>query len=142
MRAIQVPHVRVILANISQLVCVSVNNYIKSSTLRSTATAVSVRCPTLPHTHARPPSLLSSLLSQIAGSWMNCNTNIRPQQSEIQRFEVDYRTQEICGLWLATRQSDRGRFLPLGKKASSYRGAYRVPLFNQSVCLSCLSVYV
>ena len=23
-----------------------------------------------------------------------------------------------------------GRFLPLGKKASSYRGAYRVPLFN------------
>ena len=24
----------------------------------------------------------------------------------------------------------RGRFLPVGKKASSYRGAYRVPLFN------------
>ena len=27
-------------------------------------------------------------------------------------------------------RSDRGRFLPIGKKASSYRGAYRVPLFN------------
>ena len=27
-------------------------------------------------------------------------------------------------------RSDRGRFLPLGKKAYSYRGAYRVPLFN------------
>ena len=26
--------------------------------------------------------------------------------------------------------SDRGRFSPMGKKASSYRGAYRVPLFN------------
>ena len=25
---------------------------------------------------------------------------------------------------------DRGRFSPLGKKTSSYRGAYRVPLFN------------
>ena len=28
------------------------------------------------------------------------------------------------------RPSDRGRFLPIGKKASSYRGAYRVPIFN------------
>ena len=27
-------------------------------------------------------------------------------------------------------RSDRGRFLPLGKKAFSYRGAYRVLLFN------------
>ena len=26
-------------------------------------------------------------------------------------------------------RSDRGRFFPIGKKASSYRGAYRVPLF-------------
>ena len=25
---------------------------------------------------------------------------------------------------------DRGHFLPIGKEASSYRGAYRVPLFN------------
>ena len=32
---------------------------------------------------------------------------------------------------------DRGRFLPLGKKASSYRGTYRVPLLiSLSVCLS------
>ena len=30
--------------------------------------------------------------------------------------------------------SDRGRFCLLGKKASSYRGAYRVPLFSQSIC--------
>ena len=30
-------------------------------------------------------------------------------------------------------RSVRGRFLPLGKKASSYRGAYRVPLFYSSV---------
>ena len=30
-------------------------------------------------------------------------------------------------------RSDRGHCLPLGKKASSYRGAYRVPLFNYSV---------
>ena len=30
-------------------------------------------------------------------------------------------------------RSDRGRFLPLGKKASSYRGVYRVSLFNLSV---------
>ena len=27
-------------------------------------------------------------------------------------------------------RTDRGLFLPLGKKVSSYRGAYRVPLFN------------
>ena len=27
-------------------------------------------------------------------------------------------------------RSNRGRFLPIGKKASSYRGAYRVPLFH------------
>ena len=30
-------------------------------------------------------------------------------------------------------RSDRGHFLSLGKKASSYRGAYRVQLFNESV---------
>ena len=29
-----------------------------------------------------------------------------------------------------TERSERGRFLPIGKKASSYQGAYRVPLFN------------
>ena len=33
-------------------------------------------------------------------------------------------------------RSDRGRFLPLGKKAPSYRGAYRVPFFNWYVCVS------
>ena len=33
-------------------------------------------------------------------------------------------------------RSDRGRFLPIGKKASSYRGVYRVPFFNLSVRLS------
>ena len=31
-------------------------------------------------------------------------------------------------------RSNRGRFLPIGKKASSYRGACGVPLFNLSVC--------
>ena len=31
--------------------------------------------------------------------------------------------------------------MPLGKKASSYRGAYRVPLFILSVCVS-VSVFV
>ena len=35
-----------------------------------------------------------------------------------------------------TERSDRDRFLPIGKKASSYRGADRVPLYS---CL-CLSV--
>ena len=42
-----------------------------------------------------------------------------------------------CLIYLSTsneasprERSDRGRFLPLGEKASSYRGAYRVPLFN------------
>ena len=40
-------------------------------------------------------------------------------------------------------RSDRGRFWPLGKKASSYRGAYRLPVPNQSVCPSvCPSVRV
>ena len=29
-------------------------------------------------------------------------------------------------------RSDRGRSLPLGKKASSYRGAYRVSLFHKN----------
>ena len=33
-------------------------------------------------------------------------------------------------------RSDRGRFLPLGKKAYSYTGAYGLPLFNYSVRLS------
>ena len=32
-------------------------------------------------------------------------------------------------------RSDRGRFLPIDKKASSCRGAYRVPLLNSSVCV-------
>ena len=55
-----------------------------------------------------------------------------------------------CLIYLSTRneaksRERRGRFLPMGKKASSYRGAYRVPLFSKSVCLSvrlplCLSV--
>ena len=42
-----------------------------------------------------------------------------------------------CLIYLSTsneartrERSDRGRFLPLGQKSSSYRGAYRVPLFN------------
>ena len=46
-----------------------------------------------------------------------------------------------CLIYLSTsnevrprERSDRGRFLPLGPKASSYRGAYRVPLFNLSMC--------
>ena len=38
-------------------------------------------------------------------------------------------------------RSDRGFFLPMVKKASSYRGAYRVPLFNLSVGL-CVNVCV
>ena len=32
-------------------------------------------------------------------------------------------------------RSDRGRLWPIGKKASSYRGAHRMPLFDESVCL-------
>ena len=42
-----------------------------------------------------------------------------------------------CLIYLSTsidarprKRSDRDRFLPIGKKASSYRGAYRVPFFN------------
>ena len=42
-----------------------------------------------------------------------------------------------CLIYLSTsneartrERSDRDRFLPLGKKACSYRGAYRMPLFN------------
>ena len=50
---------------------------------------------------------------------------------------------ESCGyLYNEARpreRSDRGRFLPTGKKASSYRGAYRVPLFILSVCV-CMCV--
>ena len=33
-------------------------------------------------------------------------------------------------------RSDRGFFLPIGEKNSSYRGAYRVPLFKLSVCVT------
>ena len=36
----------------------------------------------------------------------------------------------VCKEARPRERSDRGRFLPIGKKASSYRGAYRVPLFN------------
>ena len=32
--------------------------------------------------------------------------------------------------------------MPVGKKASSYRGAYRVPLFNSPVCLSVCVTFV
>ena len=39
-------------------------------------------------------------------------------------------------------RSDRGSFLPLDKKASSYRGAYSVPLFSLSVCLSVCVTFV
>ena len=38
--------------------------------------------------------------------------------------------QLACNEARPRERSDRGRFLPIGKKASSYRGAYRVPLFN------------
>ena len=38
-------------------------------------------------------------------------------------------------------RSDRGRFFPIGKKASSYWGAYRVTLFNLSVGM-CVCVCV
>ena len=34
----------------------------------------------------------------------------------------------LCLIYLST--SNEAVFLPLSKKASSYRGAYRVPLFN------------
>ena len=47
-----------------------------------------------------------------------------------------------CLIYLSTsnearprERSDRGIFLPIGRKATSYRGAYRVPLFSLSVCL-------
>ena len=53
-----------------------------------------------------------------------------------------------CLIYLSTNneatpreRSDRRRCLLISKKASSYRGAYRVPLFNYSVRL-CVSVYV
>ena len=36
-------------------------------------------------------------------------------------------------------RNDRGRYFPLGKKASAYQGAYRVPLFNWSVSV-CMCV--
>ena len=36
----------------------------------------------------------------------------------------------VCAEARPRERSDRGRFLPTGEKASSYRGAYRVPLFN------------
>ena len=40
-------------------------------------------------------------------------------------------------------RSDRSRFLLIGKKASSYRGAYRVPFYLKLVCPSdCLSACV
>ena len=46
-------------------------------------------------------------------------------------------TKQPCLMYLSTsnearprERSDRGRFFPLGKEASSYRGAYRVQLFN------------
>ena len=48
-----------------------------------------------------------------------------------------------CRIYLSTNneswpreRSDRGRFLPLRKKNSSYRSAYRVPSFNYPVCVS------
>ena len=46
-------------------------------------------------------------------------------------------TRQPCLMYLSSsnetrprERSDQGRFLPLGKKPSSYRSAYRVPLFN------------
>ena len=46
----------------------------------------------------------------------------------------------LCLIYISTsnetrprERSDRGHFLPMGKKVSSYRGAYRVPLFNYSI---------
>ena len=53
-----------------------------------------------------------------------------------------------CLIYLSTcnearprERSNRGRSLPIGKQASSYRGSYRVPLFDSSACL-CVSVCV
>ena len=42
-------------------------------------------------------------------------------------------TRQPCLMYLST--STEAVFLPLGKKASSYRGAYRVPLFCLSMCV-------
>ena len=46
-------------------------------------------------------------------------------------------TKPACLIYLSTSNeaktrepSDRGRLLPIGRKAPSYRGAYRVPLLN------------
>ena len=46
----------------------------------------------------------------------------------------------FCLIYLSTsnearprERSDRGHFLPLGKKKKSYRGAYRAPSFNLPV---------
>ena len=39
-------------------------------------------------------------------------------------------------------RSDRGCVMPLGEKDCSYRGAYRVPLFNWSVCVSVCVTFV
>ena len=41
-----------------------------------------------------------------------------------------------------TERSDRGRCSPIRQNASSYRGAYRLTLFNLSVCLSVSCVCV
>ena len=55
------------------------------------------------------------------------------------RTHTAYRKYEatFCVIYLFTsnearpkERSDRGRFLPLGQKVSSYRGAYRVPLLK------------
>ena len=52
-------------------------------------------------------------------------------------------TRPACLIYLFTSNeaktrelSDRGRLLPIGRKAYSYRGAYRVPLLNWPVTLS------
>ena len=59
-------------------------------------------------------------------------------------------TRPACFIYLSTSNeaktrepSDRGRLLPIGRKACSHRGAYRVPLLNWPVTLSvCLCVRV
>ena len=46
-------------------------------------------------------------------------------------FVLSYR----CNEARPRERSHRGRLLPLDKKAFSYRGAYRVPLFKESACV-------
>ena len=103
---------------------------------KDTAAAVRV-CMYTSEADFNKPGIFGRSVRVWATAW-DVFRRAQPRVGRGGRTAVDF---VVCfglgGFWMRQKpreRSDRGRFLPLGKKVSSYRGAYRVPLFSVCMC--------